>query len=123
MSFCPLLPLQCPPADADSSGIDGAFRLLSGSNPQSFDWQTHLQRGRDCPPATDVCRWGSLSLFTTVDAVQKLKRFPNFKSATHAAELVIPTGNGVHKMRREHVDFWAHVTVNMDTFVTRLVTV
>jgi hypothetical protein len=122
MSFCPLLPVQCPPTDADDSVIEGAFRLLSGSTPHSFDWQTHLQRGKACPPTADACRWGSLSFFKSVEAVQKLKKLPNFRSATHVAEVAIPSGNGVHKVQGEHIDFWAHISVSMGTFVTKLVT-
>jgi hypothetical protein len=117
MPFDELLPPSCPPEDIESGDLQGVYRMLAGAAPTPFDWMSHLRRGKRCPADVDPCRWGSLSLQRTLVAAKKLKKLPNFRSATHVAELDVPSGAGVFKSKKNHIDFWGDTSNDVGTFV------
>lgn len=120
MNFDPDLPPMCPPSDAKSNSLENVYRLLASKEPNQDDWLSYKQLGKKGHSEVDECRLSSLSLQKTFPAVQKLKRLPNFRSATHAAVLNIPKESGAHKSKRNHIDFWKAYDVEMGQFVQEL---
>lgn len=118
MPFHGDLPDDCPPDEVEDGELTGVFRVLAGGAPVAYDWLTHAERNEQpCPAGVSLCRWWSLSLTRNLE---KSKKLPNFRNATHAAELRIPAGSGVHKSKKHHVDYWRLESVDLATLVVNV---
>ena len=58
--------------------------------------------GKKIPNGVDECVWASCSLTRQPRELKKLRKLKH----THAAQLQIPSGAGLHKGANAHVDFW-----------------
>lgn len=114
------LPPSCPPTPHNDNELQEVWRIIQGTAPVAYDWQSHHQRGIPVPSPEKACGWASVSLTKNPKAALSLK---NLKHLTHAAQLAIPAGVGAHITKKNHVDFWPAAGVNLSSFVVAVVKV
>lgn len=107
-SFHEHLPEQCPPDCSVDGEISTVYRLVSANPPTEQCFESHAAQGKVKPPEAKVtdCSWASCSLFTSVEALKKLKGLK--RRNPYMATLVIPQGAGRHHQKGQHVDFWRY---------------
>jgi hypothetical protein len=100
------LPASCPPATATSPNDLEVFRLVPDHPPVSSHFMSHAALGI-APPGVDECRARSCSVFTSLPALEKLRKLPRLKTHKAAVRLVLPASAGMVSVGHSgHCDWW-----------------
>ena len=109
------LPVGCPPLDCEDDELKNIYRLVSNP-PCSEDFLSHIENGDSYPKFLE-CEANAISFFTTVESAKKIQsKFRKLnKPNQHILEGEIKSGNGIHRTKGTHINFW--VFKDKDIFV------
>lgn len=112
------LPEQCPPDEAQTHALTDVYRLVPVEDPDQACFASYFALGIEKPDhynATD-CEWASCSLFSSVDAMLKIKGLR--KRNKFVAKLQIPQDSGRHVTgKNKHIHFWRFSTFDLSAAV------
>lgn len=119
MQYKEVLPEQCPPNDAHPLNDCVVIRMVSSSEPDDRDFESHAAKGKPIPVSSrsgkappDACSWASCSTYLAGDKpvaqAKALALLPWFKKFNYAAFVSVNEDAGAARVNPEsrHVDFW-----------------
>ena len=117
LDFVEQLPEQCPPSDASDAEWHSIYRLVANESPDHTAFKSYAALGKVAPEGFDLCRWASCSLLLNVAAKNKL---PQLKGHHWVAKVTIPSGAGMSKRKKNHVDFWCRKDFDLESAVVEV---
>jgi|SRR3954468_8581157 len=102
------LPAGCPPSNALEDALSPVFRLIPSATPEEAFFASKAALNAAQPPTykgTD-CEWASCSLFTSFEALLKIRGLR--RRNKYIAQLSLPEGVGRHLTEGSHVHFWSY---------------